>query len=204
MPSDRILAQKQEQVKNLAEEFKSAQTLVIASSRGLTVAQDTEMRATMREVGITFKVVKNSLALRAAQEIGLDELTEVFVGPTAIAYSTEDIVMPAKLAKQFAKKFEPFEIKGGAIDGVVSTLEEIDRLASIPDQETLYTQLAYVLNFPLTKFAATLKAVIDKAEEEGKDQVMDVVARQVLQRMYLMKQPTLQPQLRSHLKRSGN
>ena len=100
MPSDRILAQKQEQVKNLAEEFKSAQTLVIASSRGLTVAQDTEMRATMREVGITFKVVKNSLALRAAQEIGLDELTEVFVGPTAIAYSTEDIVMPAKLAKQ--------------------------------------------------------------------------------------------------------
>ncbi len=172
MPSEKILLAKQAEVAALAEEFKSAETLVVAKARGLTVAEDTAMRAAMREAGVTYKVVKNTLAKRAAEAAGLDGLNDIFVGPTAIAYHTDDVVAPAKLAKKYEKDYEAFEIKGGAVEGEVASLENILKLAATPDLETLQTQLAYVLNFPITKLAATLKAVVDKGEEEGQDQVV--------------------------------
>lgn len=175
MPSEKILSDKQALVAALTEEFKQAQTMVVASARGLTVEQDTAMRAALREAGVTYKVVKNTMAMRAAEAAGIRGMEDIFVGPTAIAYSTEDVVLPAKLAKQFAKKYEAFEIKGGMTGGQASTVQEMERLAGIPDLPTLYTQLAYVLNFPITKFAATLKSVVDKGEETGQANVVDLV-----------------------------
>lgn len=175
MPSDKILQEKQAIVAALADEFKSAQTLVVASSRGLTVAEDTELRNTMRAEGITYKVVKNTLALRAAEVAGIEGLEEVFKGPTAIAYSTEDVIAPAKITKKFAKQFEEFEVKGGFTDGKVMSLEKLEKLASTPDLPTLYTQLVFTLNFPIQSLAMVLNQVKEKAEEAGVGTVQDLL-----------------------------
>jgi large subunit ribosomal protein L10 len=174
MPSEKILAKKQALVADLAEEFKSAQTLVVASSLGLTVAQDTELRNGMRAAGVTYKVVKNTMAIRAAELAGLEGMEAFFVGPTAIAYSADDIIAPAKLAKQFAKKFEKFEVKGGASAGLAADAAKLDKLASIPDLPVLHTQLVFSLNFPIQSLAMVLNQIKEKAEEAGIANVADL------------------------------
>ncbi|MDO5732219.1 MAG: 50S ribosomal protein L10 [Eubacteriales bacterium] len=167
MPSPKVLAEKQEIVKQLASEFKSAQTMVLAEYRGLTVEQDTELRAEMRKGGVTYKVIKNTLGRLAAKEAGFDELESLFVGPTAIAFSDQDPVGPAKILKKFADKYEPLTMKGGATDGRVMALTELEALANVPDIEVLYAQVVGGLSSPIRGLACYLKAIADKCEEQG-------------------------------------
>ena len=97
--SEAIIAKKAEQVAIVAEKMKAAASIVVVDSRGLTVDQDTVLRRNLRESGVEFKVIKNSILSRAAEEAGLEDLKELFVGPSAVAFSNEDVIAPAKLLK---------------------------------------------------------------------------------------------------------
>ena len=166
MPSDKILAAKQQRVEDLVSELKGATTYVFVATRGLTVAQDTEMRAELRKAGVKFEVIKNTVLRRVFAELGYEGLDEVFKGPTAVGYS-EDLIAPAKILAKFSKDIEPMEIKGGIIDGKVSSVDEVIALSQVPEPETLQTQVAYALLFPFTKLAMLVKAVAEKKEEGG-------------------------------------
>lgn len=175
MPSPKILEQKKQRVNRLADELKDAQSIVLADYMGLNVAQDTEMRTAYREAGVTYRVIKNTVISRAFDQLGIDGFTEELTGPTAIAFSTEDVVLAPKLTKQFADKIKKFEIKGGIMEGAKVDLDKIMQLASIPDHQTLYGQLVSGLIFPVTSLAMTLNALAEKAAEEGKENVADLV-----------------------------
>lgn len=166
MPSEKILAAKQQRVEDLASALKGATTYVFVATRGLTVAQDTEMRAELRKNGVKFEVIKNTVLRRVFAELGFEGLDEVFKGPTAVGYS-DDIIAPAKVLAKFSEDFEPMEIKGGIIDGKVASIDEVMALAKVPDPTTLQTQVAYSLLFPFTKLAMLVKAVAEKKQEEG-------------------------------------
>jgi len=166
MPSEKILAAKQQRVETLVSELKGATTYVFVATRGLTVAQDTEMRSELRKAGVKFEVIKNTVLRRVFAELGFEGLDEVFEGPTAVGYS-DDIIAPAKVLAKFSEDFEPMEIKGGIIDGKVATIAEIVALSKVPDPTTLQTQVAYSLLFPFTKLAMLVKAVAEKKQEEG-------------------------------------
>ena len=101
--SEAIIAKKAEQVDAVAEKMKAAASIVVVDSRGLTVEQDTVLRRNLRENGVEFKVIKNSILTRAAEEAGLEDLKGLFVGPSAVAFSNEDVIAPAKILNDFAK-----------------------------------------------------------------------------------------------------
>ncbi|MCQ2473754.1 MAG: 50S ribosomal protein L10 [Saccharofermentans sp.] len=166
MPSEKILAAKKQRVEELTSELKGATTYVFVATRGLTVAQDTEMRAELRKNGVKFEVIKNTTLSRVFAELGFEGLDDVFQGPTAVGYSN-DIIAPAKVLAKFSEDFEPMEIKGGIIDGKVASVDEVMALSKVPDPETLQTQVAYSLLFPFTKLAMLVKAVAEKKEEGG-------------------------------------
>ena len=166
MPSEKILAAKHKRVEELTSELKGATTYVFVATRGLTVAQDTEMRAELRKAGVKFEVIKNTVLKRVFAELGFEGLDDVFEGPTAVGYS-DDIIAPAKVLAKYSENIEPMEIKGGIIDGKVASVEEVIELSKVPDPTTLQTQVAYSLLFPFTKLAMLVKAVAEKKQEEG-------------------------------------
>ena len=166
MPSEKILAAKQQRVEDLTSALKGATTYVFVATRGLTVAQDTQMRAELRKAGVKFEVIKNTVLRRVFKELGYEGLDEVFQGPTAVGYS-DDLIAPAKILAKYSKDIEPMEIKGGIIDGKVASVDEVIALSQVPEPETLQTQVAYALLFPFTKLAMLVKAVAEKKEEGG-------------------------------------
>ena len=178
MPSEKILAAKQQRVEDLTSELKGATTYVFVATRGLTVAQDTEMRSELRKNGVKFEVIKNTVLRRVFAELGFEGLDEVFKGPTAVGYSN-DIIAPAKILAKYSKDIEPMEIKGGIIDGKVASLDEVMALSQVPDPTTLQTQVAYSLLFPFTKLAMLVKAVAEKKQEEGGEAVAAPAAEEV-------------------------
>lgn len=175
MPSAKILESKKAIVKGLVEELKDAQSIVLTDYQGLNVAQDTEMRAKLREEGVTYKVVKNTYMRLAFKELGIDGLDEELIGPTALAFSTEDVVLAPRLSKKFQDEFKKTEIKGGIMEGKKVPLDTIMQLANIPETEVLYGQLVSSLIFPVRMLAMTLNALAEKAEEAGKENVKDMV-----------------------------
>ncbi|HLT53143.1 50S ribosomal protein L10 [Caldibacillus thermolactis] len=165
--SSAILEQKKQLVEEITEKFKSSVSTIIVDYRGLNVAEVTELRKQLREAGVEFKVFKNSLTRRAAEAAGLEGLNDVLVGPNAIAFSTEDVVAPAKILNNFAKDHEALEIKAGVIEGNITTVEEVKALAELPSREGLLSMLLSVLQAPIRNFALAAKAVADQKEEQG-------------------------------------
>lgn len=164
--SEASIAKKAELVDAVAEKMKAAVSIVVVDSRGLTVEQDTVLRRNLRESAVEFKVIKNSILRRAAEKAGLEGFDDIFTGPSAVAFSNEDVVAPAKIINDFAKDAEALEIKGGAIEGAVSTKEEIQALAALPNREGLLSMLLSVLQAPVRNVAYAVKAV---AESKDKD-----------------------------------
>ena len=123
--SEAAIAKKETLVQAAAEKFESAASVVIVDYRGLTVEEVTNLRKQLRDAGVEMKVIKNSILSRAAKKVGLDGLDEVFTGPTAVAFSNDDVVAPAKIIDEFAKDAKALEIKGGVIEGKVSSVEQI-------------------------------------------------------------------------------
>ncbi|MGT2960566.1 50S ribosomal protein L10 [Streptococcus caballi] len=163
--SEAIIAKKAEQVEVVAAKMKEAASIVVVDSRGLTVEQDTRLRRSLRESGVEFKVIKNSILTRAAEQAGLEGMKDLFVGPSAVAFSNEDVIAPAKVLSDFAKEADALEIKGGAIEGAVSTKEEINALASLPNREGMLSMLLSVLQAPVRNVAYAVKAVAESKEE---------------------------------------
>ncbi|WP_410534476.1 50S ribosomal protein L10 [Streptococcus agalactiae] len=163
--SEAIIAKKAEQVELIAEKMKAAASIVVVDTRGLTVEQDTNLRRSLRESDVEFKVIKNSILIRAAEKAGLEDLKELFVGPSAVAFSNEDVIAPAKVISDFAKDAEALEIKGGSVDGKFTSVEEINALAKLPNKEGMLSMLLSVLQAPVRNVAYAVKAVAEKDEE---------------------------------------
>ncbi len=158
---------KQVRVEEITEKFKTAATAVVVDYRGLSVSQVTELRKQLREAGVEFKVYKNTMTRRAVEAAGLEGLNENLTGPNAIAFSTEDVVAPAKILNDFAKKNDKLEIKAGVIEGAIATADDIKALAELPSREGLLSMLLSVLQAPMRNFALATKAVAEQKEEQG-------------------------------------
>ena len=166
MPSQKILEQKVALVAALAEKLKSATAGVLVKYEGITVEDDTKLRAALRAAGVEYTVVKNSLTGRACDAAGLSEMKEYLGGMTAIATSASDAVAAAKIMKEYADKIESFEIRAGFVDGSVLDKAGVEALASIPSKEMLIAKMLGSLTSSLYAFARVLQAKIDK-ENEG-------------------------------------
>ncbi|UKS25604.1 50S ribosomal protein L10 [Paenibacillus sp. HWE-109] len=167
MANAKILAEKEQAVAEVTEKFKASASTIIADYRGLNVAQVTQLRKTLREAGIEFVVLKNSLARRASANAELSALDEYLTGPTAIAFSKDDLVAPAKILTDFAKKNDQLSVKGGVVEGRVVGYDQIKALAELPSRDGLLSMLLSVLQAPVRNFALAVKAVAEKKEAEG-------------------------------------
>jgi large subunit ribosomal protein L10 len=164
MPSKSALEIKKKIVDDLAKELEQAQSIVLAEYRGLTVEQDTAMRAALRKGGVEYKVVKNTLSVRALKAAGIQGLDSLMNGPTAIAYSKQDVIVTAKILKEYADKFEQLSIKGGALEGKAISVEDVRKLAMIPSKDVLRGQVVFGLAAPIAGLAMVLNAIMEKME----------------------------------------
>lgn len=160
------IEKKKQVVSEIADKLSDSKSTVIVDYRGLTVSEITELRTQLREAGIDFKVYKNTMMRRAAEKVDLAGLNEQFVGPTAVAFSNEDVVAPAKILNNFSKEHDALEIKTGVIEGEVASVEHIKTLAELPSRDGLLSMLCNVLQAPIRNFALATKAVADQKDEE--------------------------------------
>lgn len=161
-----VIEKKKGVVQEITDRFRGSQTTVIVNYRGLDVAEVTELRKQLREAGVDYKVYKNSMTQRAATNVELSDLHEVLVGPTAVAFSKDDVIAPAKIINNFAKDHEALEIKGGVIDGELASIEQIKELAQLPSHEGLVSMLLSVLQAPIRNLAYATKAISEQKEEQ--------------------------------------
>ncbi|HLR65883.1 50S ribosomal protein L10 [Virgibacillus alimentarius] len=162
-----VIEKKKQLVQEISDKFKASQSTLLVDYRGLDVAEVTELRKELREAGVDYKVYKNTMTRRAATDAELEELNDLLVGPTAIAFSNDDVIAPARIINDFAKEHEALEIKGGVIEGNVASLEQIKELADLPNYEGMVSMLLSVLQAPVRNFAYAAKAVAEQKEEEG-------------------------------------
>jgi large subunit ribosomal protein L10 len=165
MPSNSILEQKRAIVADLVEKIKKAQSGVLVQYQGITVENDTKMRAAFRKEGVDYMVIKNTLIGRACDEVGYGAIKDKLNGMSAIALSYNDPVAPAKIAKEYADKVETFEIKGGFLDNAVVDAATVIALADIPSKEVLLARFLGSIQGPISGLARALQAVIDKDGE---------------------------------------
>lgn len=167
MPSAKILEQKKAVVAQLEEKLKNASAGVLVSYEGISVEDDTKLRKELREAGVDYSVVKNTMVRRALDDAGLQELDGVLNGTTALAVSSEDQIAPARILCKFAKAHDSFKIKAGFMDGKVMSAAEVQAIASLPNREQLLGQLLSVLNGNLRGLACALSKIAENMEAEG-------------------------------------
>ena len=167
MPSEKVLEQKKQIVADLAEKIKASCVGVIVDYKGISVADDTALRKELREAGVHYAVVKNTLLKRAASEAGISGLDEALNGTTAIAISNDDYTAAARILGKYADGHENFNIKAGYMDGEVIDLATIDSLAKLPTREVLLAPVLNAFNAPIAAFARAVQAIVDKNGEEA-------------------------------------
>ncbi|HIX17058.1 MAG TPA: 50S ribosomal protein L10 [Candidatus Gemmiger faecavium] len=167
MPSKKILAAKQAYVKELNEKLSSAMAGVVVSYNGISVADDTKLRKELREAGVEYTVVKNTMLRLAVKGTQYEALSECFKGDTAIAISPEDPAAAARILCKFADadKSKRFTVKGGFCDGQVMDAAGVRSLSTMPNREGLLSMLAGSLSGIIGGLAVALQAVADKQEE---------------------------------------
>ncbi|KGX90400.1 50S ribosomal protein L10 [Pontibacillus halophilus JSM 076056 = DSM 19796] len=162
----KVIEHKKQIVSQIADQLQNSKSTVLVDYRGLSVEEVNELRGQLREAGVEFKVYKNTMTRRAAAEAELTDLNDTLVGPTALAFSADDAVAPAKVLNNFAKEHNALEIKGGVVEGGVATIDQIKELAELPNHEGLVSMLLSVLQAPMRNFALAAKAVADQKEEQ--------------------------------------
>lgn len=167
MPKKEVIDAKAKRVEAVTEQFNNANAAIVVNYRGLNVAEVTDLRKQLRDAGVSFNVIKNNIAVRAAKEAGYDELSDLFKGPTAVAFSDEDPIAPAKVLKHFADNTEAVEIKGGILENEVATLDKINAYAALPSREESIATIASMLQSPVRKFAVAVKAVAEKGDGDA-------------------------------------
>ena len=161
MPSDKILKQKQEQVEALTNDLKNALTGVIVDYKGINVLEDTKLRKELREAGVSYRVIKNSLMRRAAKNVGYDSLEEVLVESTALALSDDDYTAAAKILCKYADASKgKFTIKAGFVEGTILDANGVANLSKLPSREELVAMTLRGLNAPISGLANVLNANI--------------------------------------------
>jgi large subunit ribosomal protein L10 len=157
LPSEKILQEKQAYVEQLAEKMQAAVAGVVVSYKGINVAGDTKLRKELREAGVDYAVVKNTMLHRAAEKVGLEELDSVLKGSTALALSS-DHVAAARILTKFAETNKKMEIKAGFVEGKVIDADGIKQLAKMPSKEVLVAKALGGLNAPISGFVCVLNA----------------------------------------------
>lgn len=153
-------AEKTEVIENLHKTFAENGSVILLNFKGITVPDITALRDRIRESQGGYAVVKNTLALRAAEGTPLDSVRDHFSGPTAIAYTAEDPVALAKTLRDFVKTQEGMDFKVGVLDGKVLSKAQVAELADLPSREELLAKLLFLLNAPLTRLVTALQSPV--------------------------------------------
>ena len=157
---DYTLKAKEAAVSEIQEKMQQAQSVVFVDYRGLTVEEVTNLRCKMRDAGVDYKVIKNTMIQRAADKEGIEGLNSILEGPTAVAFGMKDPVSPAKILVDFAKDTKKTEIKGGVLDGKTIDVDGVKYLASLPSKEELLAKMMGSLNAPVTGLVMALSGVM--------------------------------------------
>jgi large subunit ribosomal protein L10 len=152
-------AKKTEQVEELSSELKGVSSVIVATYNKLTVAQDYELRKTLRTSGAKYRVVKNTLAERASKGTTVEEVLKNLSGVTSIAYTQGDPVALAKALSKYAKDNPEFSFKAGVVEGRVVSINEIQALATMPSKEEIYSKLLFLINAPAQRLVTVMSAV---------------------------------------------
>ncbi|MBP5594870.1 50S ribosomal protein L10 [Pseudobutyrivibrio sp.] len=153
---------KQPIVDEISAQVKDAASVVVVDARGLTVAEDTQLRKQLREAGVTYKVYKNTLMKRAFEGTDFAQLDDVLEGPSAIAVAKEDATAPARILSKFAKTASNLEIKAGVVEGTFYDAKGMAAVASVPSREELLSKLLGSLQSPITNFARVLNQIAEQ------------------------------------------
>ena len=158
---------KQPIVDKIAEEIKDAQSVVLVDYRGLTVAEDTQLRKNLREAGVTYKVYKNTMMKRAFAGTAFESLTKDLDGTNAIAISKDDATAPARIIAKFAKTAPKLEMVSGVVEGNYYDKAGMEALANVPSREELLGKLLGSIQSPITNFARVLNQIAEKNGSEA-------------------------------------
>ena len=162
MPSEKVLEQKKAVVAALTEQIKASCIGVIVDYKGISVADDTALRKELREAGVQYFVVKNSILKRAVEGTDLGDIASVCEGTTAIALANEDYTAAARILCKFADSHDNFTVKSGFLDGKVVSVETITELAKLPSREVLLATVLSAFQAPIAAFARAVQAIVDK------------------------------------------
>ena len=166
MPNAKVLSEKQAIVAALVDDLKAANSGVLVDYKGITVAEDTALRHELRENGVEYAVVKNTLLRRALDGLDMGELDEVLNGTTSLAVSKDDPIAPMRIVNKYAKQMgDRFNIKAGFMDGKVLPLDDVYALAELPSKDALLGQVLGMMLAPITSLAIVLKAIAEKDGE---------------------------------------
>ena len=160
MPNAKVLESKKAIVDALADKMQNATSVVFVDYKGITVAQDTELRNKFREAGVEYSVVKNTLTRFAANKIGYSEFDELLNGTTAMASTTDDPIAPARIVSEFAKKNKNIlKIKGGLVEGKVQSVENLAAFGELPSKNALIAQVLGTFLAPITSLAYVIDQI---------------------------------------------
>ncbi len=166
MPSEKILEGKKKQVEEIKELLTGAASVVLVDYKGIDVANDTKLRAELREAGVEYLVLKNSILKFAFEAVGMDEFVPQLHGTTAIAVSKEDPIAAAKVVQKYSDSLkEVFNVKMGYVDGKFLSVEEVKSVATLPSRETLIAMVAGSFNSIIASFARAISEVAKKQEQ---------------------------------------
>ena len=157
---------KEAKVAEIKEKMEKAQGIIFAKYQGLTVEEDTELRKTLREAGVEYKVYKNTLTTLAAKELGFDGIVDALEGPLSVAFGYEDPTVPAKVLNDFAKNHKKLELVAGIVQGEIFDEAKVKQLATIPSREILIAKLLGSFKAPLSNLAYLLNAIKEQKETE--------------------------------------
>lgn len=170
------IEQKQTVIDAIKEQMEGASSIVVVDYRGLTVEQDTELRKSLREAGVTYKVYKNSMMKFAFNGTDFEQLNDVLAGPSAIAISYDDATAGPRILKNMAKTMKVLEFKAGVVEGELFDAAGVLKVASVPSREELLSKLLGSFKSPISSFARTIKALAEKMEETGSATAADVAS----------------------------
>ena len=153
---------KQPIVQEISENIKDAQSVVVVDYRGLTVAEDTQLRKALREAGVSYKVYKNTLVNFAIKGTDFESLSDVLEGPNAFAISTTDATAPARVIAKFAKTAPALEIKAGVVEGTFYDADGMKAIATIPSREELLSKFLGSIQSPIANFARVINQIAEK------------------------------------------
>ena len=166
MPNAKVLSEKQAIVEALTERLQGASAGIVIDYKGITVAEDTQLRANMRKEEVEYSVVKNTLLRFAAKNVGLDDLDSVLNGTTSLATTSADPIAPFRIVKEFTSKLpkdsNKFVVKAAFMDGKMLSENEVTEIAALPSKDALYGKVLGTMLAPITSLAVVLGQILEQ------------------------------------------